>query len=59
MFRIESCAKQQVCIDDLSKERASAQIRIEQRSDFKSSDCGAQRLGNDVRRDSESIATKV
>ena len=35
MFRIESCAKQQVCIDDLSEERASAQIRIEQRSDFR------------------------
>ena len=46
MFRIESCAKQQVCIDDLSEERAS-------------SDGGVQELGNDVRRDSESIATKI
>ena len=35
MFRIESCAKQQVCIDDLSEERASAQIQIEQHSDFR------------------------
>ena len=35
MFRIESCAKQQVCIDDLSEERASAQIRIKKRSDFR------------------------
>ena len=35
MIRIESCAKQQVWIDDLSEERASAQIRIEQRSDFR------------------------
>ena len=35
MFRIESYAKQQVCIDDLSEKRASAQIRIEQRSDFR------------------------
>ena len=35
MFRIESCAKQQVCIDYLSKERESAQIRIKQRSDFR------------------------
>ena len=34
MLRIESCAKQQVCIDYLSEERASAHIRIEQRSDF-------------------------
>ena len=35
MFRIEPCAKQQVCIDDLSEDRAFAQIRIEQRSDFR------------------------
>ena len=56
MFRIESCAKQHVCIDDLSKERVSAQIRIEQRSDFR---WLRAKLGNDVRRDSESIATKV
>ena len=56
MFRIESCAKQQVWIDDLSEERASAQVRIEQPSDFR---WRAQMLGNDVRRDSESIATKV
>ena len=56
MFRIESCAKQQVCIDDLSEEMASAQIRIEQRT---TSDGGAQKLGNDVRRNSESIATKL
>ena len=34
MFQIECCAKQQVWIDDLSKERASAQIRIEQHSHF-------------------------
>ena len=35
MFRIESCAKQQVWIDDMSEERASAQIQIEQPSDFR------------------------
>ena len=35
MFRIESCAKQQVLIEDLSKERASAQIQIEQHSNFR------------------------
>ena len=29
MFRIESCAKQQIYIDYLSKERESAQIQIE------------------------------
>ena len=56
MFRIESCAKQRVCIDDRSEERASAQIRIEQRSDFI---WLRAKLGNDVRHNSESIATKV
>ena len=35
MFKIESCAVQQVCIDDLSKERASAQNLIKHRSDFR------------------------
>ena len=34
MFRIESCAKEQIVVDDLPEERESAQIRIEQHSDF-------------------------
>ena len=28
MFQIESCAKQQVCIDDLSEERATGRVSI-------------------------------
>ena len=35
MFRIESCAKQQTLVVDLPEERESAQIRIEQHSDFR------------------------
>ena len=56
MFQIESCAKQQVCIDNLSEERVSAQIQIEQCSDFR---WLRAKLGNNVRRNSESIATKI
>ena len=33
MFWIESCAQQQIWVDNLSKKRVSAQIRIEQHSD--------------------------
>ena len=35
MFRIESCATQQILVNDLSGIRASAQIQIEQHSDFR------------------------
>ena len=35
MFRIESCAKQQTLVVDLPEERESAQIRIEQHSNFR------------------------
>ena len=35
MFQIESCAKQQVQIDDLSEKGASAQVQIEQCSDLR------------------------
>ena len=35
MFQIESCAKQQVWIENLSEERESAQILIEQHSNFR------------------------
>ena len=56
MFWIKSCAKQQVSIDNLSEERASAQIEL---SSTETSDGGDQKLGNNVRRDSELIAIKV
>ena len=52
----ESCAKQQVCIDDLSEERGL--LRFESNSEA-TSDGGAQKLGSDVSRNSESITTKV
>ena len=35
MFRIESCAKQQIQVNDLSEDRASAQIQIKQHSNFR------------------------
>ena len=35
MFLVESCAKQQVSVQDLSEERMSAQICIEQHSNFR------------------------
>ena len=57
MFRIEYCAKQQIEIDDLSKERASAQIWIKQHSYFRW--LRAKAWKQCVRRDSELIATKV
>ena len=35
MLRIESCAKQQIKVNDLSQIRESAQIRIKQHSNFR------------------------
>ena len=55
MLRVESCAKQQ--IDNLS--RSEGRLLRFQSNSTATSDGGVQKLGNDVRRDSESIATKV
>ena len=56
MFLIESCAKQQVCIDTCPKKGRLLRFELNSAA---TSDGGAQKLGNDVRRDYESIATKV
>ena len=56
MFRIESCAKQQVCTTTCPwKGRL---LRFESNS-AATSDGGAKKLGNNAKRNSESIATKV
>ena len=60
MFQIQFCAKQQVWINNLSEERPKGHLcllRFELNS-AATSDGGAQKLGNDVRHDSESSATK-
>ena len=59
MFLIESCAMQQISIDDLSEERESVQLAKQLFNNTATSDGAAQKLENDVWRDSESIATKV
>ena len=53
MFWIESCAKQHIKVDNLPEKRSSAQIRIEQHSDFR---WRRAKLVNNVWHDSESIA---
>ena len=56
MFGIDSCAL--LCKAQESIPRKGRLLRFESNSTA-TSDGGAQKLGNDVRRDSESIATKV
>ena len=59
MFRIESCAKRQVRIDDLSVLSWKGRLLRFEPNSAATSDGSTQKLGNDVRRDSELIATKV
>ena len=60
MFRIESCVKQHILIDESTTacSRKGRLLRFESNSTV-TSDGGGQKLGNDVRRDPESITTKV
>ena len=62
MFRIESCAKQ-VETAGLCRRRRTCprkgRLLYFDANSAATSDGGAQKLGNDVRRNSESIATKV
>ena len=60
MFQIESSAKQQISIYNLSQKRASAQIRMEQHNLATDGGYGgAQIFGNDVRHNSKLITIKV
>ena len=59
MFQIESCAKKQVQIEDLSEARRKGRLLKLESNSTATPKSGAQKLGNDDRRDFESIATKV
>ena len=60
-FRIESSAKQQILIDDLSEKKPlkKGDLLRFQWNCTATSDGNAQKLVNDLWHDSESIATKV